>query len=332
MSQLTVEQRYTISVMYNQGEKQNKIADYIGCHKSTISRELKRNIGKRGKNAGIYDAQNAQNKTMMRHKQKSKYVKFVPEMKSFIRLQMEKDKWSPELITAKGLEKYGQFVSHETIYKWLWKMKKSNKKSDKEYKSLHKYLKHDKRRQKRGNAHQNRGCIPNRCSIEQRPDIVEKRKRFGDVEVDLVMGRNHKPGLLVITDRATLKTKLRKINTKKSDYMAKAIIKELREWSPGIKTLTYDNDLAFANHTIVNEEFGTTSYFTRPYSAQDKGTIENRIGVLRMFFPKKTDFSTISRYEIKKIEKKLNSRPVRKFSYLSPDEYFLLKSKVAFIT
>ena len=182
-------------------------------------------------------------------------------------------------------------------------MKKSNKREHKEYKTLHQDLKHHKRRQKRSKAHQNRGCIPLRKSIEERPVIVQQRRRLGDLEVDLVMGKNHRAGLLVITDRASLYSKIKKIKTKSSDYIAKEIIDVLKKSPLKPKTMTYDNDLAFAGHQFINENLGTKSYFTRPYTAQDKGTIENRIGVLRRFFPKKTDFTLISAAQIKKVEK-----------------------------
>lgn len=332
MSHLTKEQRYTIERFLKNNESQSMIAKLIGCHKSTISREIKRNVGKRGRNAKVYDSIKAQTKTDNRHKRKSKRVKFTMSMKEYIKAKLTTEKWSPEIISVKGKEKYNDFVSLESIYKWIWAMKRSNKREDLPYKLLHEGLKHGKRRQKRGNVHQNRGCIPERISIEKRPKVVDNRKRLGDMEVDLVIGKNHKPGLLVIIDRATLKTVLCKIESKEANYIANKIVNKSKNWKPWIKTLTYDNDLAFASHKLVNEKLKTQSYFTHPYSAQDKGTIENRIGTLRRFFPKKTDFTKVTTQEVKKVEKYLNSRPVRKFDYLSPDEYFIKKLNVAFIT
>lgn len=332
MSQLTAEQRYTIEVLLKKGESQTTIAELIGCHKSTISREIKRNTGSRGTNAKVYIAKTAQHKTESRHRFKTKKQRFTSEMKDYIVLRLMVEKWSPEIIAVKGLEQFKEFVSLETIYKWIWEMKGSKKRENRPYKYLFKELRHGRRRQKRGNVHQNRGCIPNRNSIEERPKIVEDRKRLGDLEVDLVMGKNHQPGLLIITDRATLKTSISKIKTKGAKYISKRIIKKLIPWKKWLKTLTYDNDLSFTNHVCVNKELGTQSYFTRPYSAQDKGTIENRIGVIRRFFPKKTDFNKVTYAEVQKVEKYINSRPVRKFDYLSPDEYFSKKLEVAFIT
>ena len=93
---------------------------------------------------------------------------------------------------------------------------------------------------------------------------------------------------------------------------------------PDIKTMTFDNDLAFSQHEKIATALGIKTYFTRPYTSQDKGTVENRNGLIRQFFPKKTDFNLVDTREIRRVEKMINSRPVRKFAYLTPDEVYLL--------
>lgn len=175
-------------------------------------------------------------------------------------------------------------------YQWIWKTKHSHRKEHQPYQQLHQELKHGRRHRKRGNYHENRGCIPDRLWIEKRPALVEKCKRVGDVEVDLVLGMNHQPGLLVITDRASLKTSLTKIETKASAKIAKTIIRKMKPCQHWIKTMTSDNDLAFAKHQKINEVLGTKSFFTHPYTSQDNGTVENRIGVIRRFFSKENRF------------------------------------------
>jgi IS30 family transposase len=97
-----------------------------------------------------------------------------------------------------------------------------------------------------------------------------------------------------------------------------------------LKTITFDNDQTFRYHEEIAKILNVETYFTRPYTSQDKGTVENRNGVIRMFFPKRTDFTLISKFEVKRVEKEINNRPVRKFGYLSPNEIFSrLKSSVA---
>ena len=170
----------------------------------TICRELKRNIAKRGRGAGRYGAELSQRKTDYREKKKNKAKRFTSKMKRFVRKQLKAQRWSPELISKKGKQKYGDFVSAETIYSYLWMCKKSNKKQYAQDKDLHQYLRHNKRYAKRSKTKQNRGKIPNRTPIEQRPKIVDKRNRLGDIEVDLMMGTKHRPGLIVLTDRSTI--------------------------------------------------------------------------------------------------------------------------------
>ena len=329
--QLSPEQRYTIECLLKEGYKQVDIADVIDVNKSTISRELKRNVNKRGRHAGQYNSKRAQTKTNKRHKQKSKHKRLEEWHLKYIRERIKKDRWSPEYISERGKLLYGDFVSHETIYTYIWMCKASNKKNYREDKDLHEFLRHHKRRQKRKNSKQNKGCIPNRVSIEKRPKIINDRKRIGDLEIDLMMGANHKPGLIVITDRKTIETKLIKITTKKAKVIAKKIIEKMKGEKGKIHTVTFDNDLAFADHQKIARLLNIKTYFTRPYTSQDKGTVENRIGVIRRFFPKGTDMSKVHHSTIRSVETKLNNRPLRKFNYLTPLEKKKSIRKVALI-
>ena len=240
------------------------------------------------------------------------------------------EKWSPELISATWKREKKSGVSHESIYKFLWETKFGNKKKDKKYKQLYKHLKHSKRRRKRGSYKDNRGLIPNRVSIEKRSVLVERRKRLGDIEVDLIIGKNHKGGLLVMLDRATLITTIDKIKSKKPKHIKQLILKRMKS-NKHIKTMTFDNDQAFSLHKEIADELNIKTYFTRPYTSQDKGSVENRNGVIRRFYPKKTDFDNISNNDVKKVETMINNRPVRKFGYKTPNEVYLLKAKVALI-
>lgn len=329
--QLSPEQRYTIECLLVEGYKQYQIADAIGVNASTISRELKRNVNKRGKHANIYNCTRAQQKAQSRHKIKPKCRRLEEWHLKYIREKLRVERWSPEYISSRGKLEMGDFVSHETIYTYIWKCKSSNKRKYKKDKDLHKYLRHHKRRQKRKNSKQNKGCIPERVSIEKRPKIVNERKRKGDLEVDLMMGSNHKPGLIVLTDRKTIETKLIKITTKKAKVIAAKIIEKLKSEKAKLHTLTFDNGLEFADHQKIAKLLNVKTYFTRPYTSQDKGTVENRIGVIRRFFPKGTDMSKVHHNTIKSVERKLNNRPLRKFKYLTPLEKKKSIRKIALI-
>lgn len=319
-NQLTQEQRYKIECLAGLGFNQSEIADRVGCNKSTISRELKRNTAKRGLGAGSYRAEWAQTKADKREKEKKKHKRLTEKMLRYISVKLKQERWSPEIISVKGKEQFGAFVSHETIYKYIWLCKHSQKSKYKKDKELYKYLRHNKRYSKRSKRKQNRGKIPNRTSIEQRPWIVDERIRLGDMEVDLMMGSKHKAALIVIIDRCSLEVDLVKINSKKAQYISRAIIKKLKSKKSLLQTITFDNDMAFALHEKVEEQLNADTYFTRPYTSQDKGSVENRIGVIRRFFPKGMDMTKVHHSTIKAVERKLNNRPVRKFDYLTPTE------------
>ncbi len=321
--QLTPEQRYQIQALINEGFSQTYIADKIGCHKSTISRELQRNIPQRGKGAKIYVAQKAQAKAELRHAQKSKSIAFTDQLKTQAFNLLKNERFSPEFISAHWKKKNIDGVSHETIYKFIWECKHTNKRKNKKFKTAYRYLKHGKRRRKRGNYTDTRGNIPNRVPIDKRPKVVQQRKRVGDIEVDLIMGKNHQSALLVTVDRATLHTTISKLKGKNAGTISKKITKRLKSYNMKIHTITFDNDKAFVFHETIAKELNAKAYFTRPYTSQDKGTIENRNGVIRLFFPKKTDFNTIAYKEIKRVETKINNRPIRKFNYLSANEMML---------
>ncbi len=329
-TQLSLVQRYQIESLLKVGLTQKLIAEQIGVHPSTVGRELRRNTALRGRTAGEYVASNAQRKTDLRHQQKPKQVLFTGNMKRHAVKKLMVDKWSPELISVKGKESGECPISHEWLYQWIWQSKHGNKRKDRSYKKLYMYLKHGRRRRKRGNSKDGRGVIENRVPIEKRPKIVTKRKRLGDIEVDLMMGKNHKGALLVMTDRASLDTRIKKLKGKTSKEVAAAIIKKLSNSSYDLHTLTFDNDKAFTDHLEIGKELNVDIYFTRPYTSQDKGTVENRIGVIRRFFPKKTDLTFITHQQVREVEQKLNNRPVRKFNYQTPNQ--VLQGKIALIT
>jgi IS30 family transposase len=317
--QLNLAQRYKIEALLEAEQTQTAIATLLQVNKSTISRELSRNIGSRGRCAGVYNAARAERKTANRHKAKIKSFKLTDELKSAARDWLITEKLSPELISYKWKEKGIAGVSHETLYKWIWEAKSSHHRKFVLDSLLYKELRHGKRRRKRGNYKDTRGSIKNRVPMSERPSCVETRERIGDLEVDLMMGAHHKSALLVITDRATLITGIEKLESKNAALVSSKIIEKLSRFdSSWVKTITFDNGKEFSQHEKIAKALNAKSYFTRPYTSQDKGTVENRIGVIRRFFPKKTDLREISHQKVREVERMINIRPVRKFNYLSP--------------
>jgi IS30 family transposase len=323
---LSEEQRYQIHALLLTGLSQKRIANIIGKSESCISRELKRNTPSKGRGAFEYRAINAVRLSKIRQRKKPKKERFTEEMKIYIRQKLMNEHWSPEIISHEGKNELGDFISHEWIYQWIWICKSRARPNDR---NLYKYLAHCKRRKRRGHIRETRGIMINRVSIEQRPKIVEKRKRLGDIEVDLMMGKKLSGAILVALDRTSLQSRLRLLRDRNSNVI-ESTLKKMYKRTNWIKTITFDNDKAFMRHESIAEHFGAKAYFTRPYTSQDKGSVENRIGVIRRFFPKGIDLRKVTDKQVKLVEQLINNRPVRKFKYKTPNQIF--SEKIALTT
>lgn len=307
-TQLCNEERIKIEVLLRQGLPYRAIARELHRSVSTISREVKRN------KAGTYSAQRAQQKTLRRHRQKRKHTVFDEAMKRFIAEKLQSERLSPELISVVGKQHRSDFICAEWIYQWIWGVKCSQKRTDRCYSHLYEYLRHAHRKRKRGNRRRMRGNIIGRQWIDERSLAAELRKQQGHLECDLMLGKDRKPGLLVVLDRKTRKTWIRRLKSKDSGYVIDKV-KRIAH-SSGARTITFDNDQSFALHYKLT----LPTFFTHPYSSQEKGSVENRIGLIRMFFGKKTDFTLVSAAQVKKVETLINNRPLRMFGYKTPNE------------
>ena len=309
---LSLEERTKIEVLLHQGLSLSAVARLLGRPVSTVSREVKRN------GPSVYKAARASCFTRVRHREKRKYSVFDEGMKMFIVKQLIDKRLSPELIAVEGKTMRSDFICAEWIYQWIWKMKFSQRSADKVYQGLFKYLRHASRKRKRGNKRNRRGNILERVWIDQRPGLADKRARKGDLECDIMLGRDRKPGLLVALDRRSRKTWIRKLKTKNAAYvmgLIQSIVSECGE----VKTLTFDNDQSFAEHYRLHP-LDIKTFFTHPYSSQEKGSVENRIGLIRMFFPKQTEFAKVGAAYVKKVETMINNRPLRMFNYKTPNQ------------
>ena len=272
--QLDLNDRHKIKALLDGGHCQAKIAEIIGVHKSAISREFSRNTASRGRYAKEYRPELAHRKTSQRHTNKRKCIRFTEDLKEDAIDWLTNEKLSPELISGRWEVMGIDGVSHEAIYQWIWRVKGQK---DPAISKLYKHLRHGRRQRKRGNYNDSRGILKARVSNEERPEVVEERSRLGDLEGDFMVGKAHKSALLVLTDRATLLTRLKSVATRQANVTEAAIVDCLaRLPKPFVKTLTLDNDKGFANHQSIADTLDADVYFTRPYTSQDKGTVENR--------------------------------------------------------
>lgn len=313
--QLSREERSKIEVLLHQGYSYSKIAYLLSRSVSTISREVRRNSLK------SYSCSVASALASKRHQQKRKHSVFDLAMKTFISQKLMGERLSPELICHEGRKLMPHFISQEWVYQWIWKMKFSQKRHDKPFVGLFKYLRHASRKRKRGNRRSQRGNILERRWIDERPAVVEKRKRTGDLECDIMLGKDRSPGLLVALDRRSRKTWIRRLKTKDARQVTSLIKGICKAGGAAVRSITFDNDQSFAQHYRLHP-LGIKTFFTHPYSSQEKGSVENRIGLIRMFFNKKTDFSKVTANQVKKVEDLINNRPLRMFNYQSPNELY----------
>lgn len=325
MKHLTVEERYVISMMKEEGKSQREIAPKIGKSESTVCRELARNCDKR---SGKYHYQLAQQKYRKRIKEKPKHIRFTPEIKHFVESKI-KDDFSPEQIVGVAKKEGIPCVSHERIYQHLWSDKKQGG-------TLYTHLRtRGKRYRKRGNKKDRRGIIPHRIDISQRPAIVDEKSRVGDFEIDTVIGKNHQGALLTINERKTGLVKIIKVPAKESALVADAAIAALMPYKGILHTITVDNGKEFARHFKISQQLNIDFYFAKPYHAWERGANENLNGLIRQYFPKKTDFRKITEKEVQRVENILNNRPRKRLNFVSPNEIFnqfINQTKIAFVT
>ena len=305
-TQLTKEQRYQISALLKTGHSQTEIAKAIGKSRSTISRELKRNHGRRG-----YRPKQADQKALDRRD------KAVPRIRQadweWIEHLVCQD-WSPEQIHVHVLSVYGWQVSHEWIYQHILQDKKMGG-------NLYQHLRCHKKRRKRYGKYDRRGCIPGRVSIDERPAVVNERKRMGDWEVDTIFGRKKQQAIVTLTERKSRFTLLRKVTQKTSQEVGNALIELLRPYP--VSTITCDNGKEFVEHQRISHELNAQVYFAHPNSAWERGTNENTNGLIRQYFPKGSDFSKITEHEIIYVMNRLNHRPRKCLGFISPVEVML---------
>jgi IS30 family transposase len=193
----------------------------------------------------------------------------------------------------------------ETIYKYIWQDKRRGGYLFKQLRTK------GKKYRKRGHLKDNRGLISDRVDIDKRPVEVEDKVRLGDLEIDLVIGKNHKGALLTINDRVSGLLFMGKIENKEATTVEAKTIQLLKDWKPLIKTITSDNGKEFANHKTISDSLDIDFYFAKPYHSWERGANENMNGLIRQYFPKKSNFDLITKSETNKVIQILNNRRQR---------------------
>jgi len=320
---LTSEERDKITVLQGEGLSIRKIAKELGRSPSTISRELNRPeaLFFRGKYIGSQTDTRVKNNWKHTHKRENPYLK-DKSVKRFIESSL-KFGYSPAIISSMLKQKFDIKLSHETIYIYIYTPKRN----------LTQFL----LRRKFGRKHRRMRLIkqgtgkniPNRVDIDLRDKLANLRIEIGHFECDSVesgrqRGQKRNSCLTVMVDRASRKTIIKKTTSKTSVETTKSILKAMKPYQNTIKSITYDNGSEFAKHEKINKELNIKSYFCKPYHSWEKGTVENINGLIRRFFPKGTNFDTITEEAISYVEDWINNRPMKILNYMTPNQKFQL--------
>ena len=307
--QLTSEQRYKISVLLQNRTKQKEIAKAINVSPSTVSREIRRNSGVRGR----YNWETAQANAVQTKRKKPGNHSINKDVMEEAKHLLVTEQWSPEQISG-VLAKDGKYISHETIYRMIRKDKAEGG-------TLYKHCRHKLKRRARPVGGR-RISIPNRTSISERPAEVDG-KRFGDFEMDTIVGRGNHGAIVTLIERSTSMLFMRKLKKgKNAKELARTVIHLLSPFKEHVKSITTDNGTEFACHEMIGKSLGVTIYFADPYASWQKGAIENANGLIRQYVPKTETFEHVSHQQITKYSKKINIRPRKKLEFKTPHECF----------
>lgn len=293
---LALKDRYQLELLLKSGSSKRSIARVLNVSHSTVVRELKKTVHG-------YEAEKAELVTKKRRKNRSNKRK---KIQGKLRLEVEKrllKLWSPEQIAADL-----KVVSHQSIYRFI-------KFDHPQMRSRLRILRKQRNRSQKGWG-TNRELVRDRMFIDERPKIVEARKRLGDFERDTVLGKFNSTSLLTIVDRRSRLLKLALIEEKSSELIHKATVRLLK--NEIVHTLTNDNSTEFAQHKKTAKELKTKIYFSKAYRSWERGTNENTNGLLRQYFPRKTEIGYPTKNELKRIELELNTRPRKCLGWKTP--------------
>ncbi len=313
---LLLAEREKISIWKAKGLSLRKIAKRLGRNVSSISRELKRNAPPR--RPGRYLPARAHARATLRNQISRTHLRLKkPELRRYV-LRKLRQGLSPEQIAGQlHQEKSKISISHEAVYQFIY--------SEARY-LIPLLARSHRKRLRRWHSHNHRKShIPQRVSITLRPAIVKARDQYGHWEMDTIISRQSKASILVMVERKSRLVKLAWLPQKSAPNTRMAINRRLGQFSKGLRrTITYDNGSENVEHLQVNAVLGTRSFFCLPFHSWEKGTVENTNGLIRRFYPKKTDFANITPAQVRRVERILNGRPRKCLGFKTPEQVFRL--------
>jgi transposase, IS30 family len=310
--QLSPEERYMLAALRRQGLNQAEIARTLGRHRSTVCREVRRNSTRAD---GHYRAFTAQERTQGRRSRSRRNRRFSDEDFALVEGLLCRQ-WSPEQV-AGHLRRQGQLlISHETIYRHVWRDKREGG-------TLHTHLRGArKRRRKRYGAYDSRGRLAGKRMISERPAEVEARSDVGHWEADTVMGAGSKDCVVTLVERKTGLVLIGKLADRTAEGLSRRAVGLMRRREGRFETVTADNGTEFHDYRRVERLTGAAFYFARPYHSWERGSNENANGLIRQYLPKGVSMAGLSQQRCNAIARKLNTRPRKRLGFRTPLECF----------
>lgn len=309
--QLTAAQRGVIEGLLHTHCTLKEIAKILGVSSSTVSREIKKRKTPKGYLADIAQLDYKRRRRKCRQKRKMDYS---PRQK-YVCKKLQQG-WSPEQISGrlKLEEKDDLYVCPESIYQWLYENDWAKEEN------LYQYLRLGRKKRKKQTGRSVHRCkIPNRVSIDDRPEIVDQRTELGHWEGDSVVYPD-KYAINTLNDLYAGLVRFTKLKRKTAELTAQAIVKRLKK--TGGKTLTLDNGMEFTDHEKVTRATGVSVFFADPYASWQRGSNENTNMLLRGYLPKRCDISDLSQEELDDIAEELNNRPRKRLGFRTPNEVY----------
>ena len=306
--QLTVEERYALSALRRQGCTQAQIARALDRHRSTISREVRRNSRK----GGGYRPSTTHDFARWRRSRSRRNQRFGPADWAMVVAYLRQG-WSPEQIAGR-LRKDGVLsISHESIYRYVWLDKR---RGGSRYKLLRQA---GKKRRKRYGAYDSRGRLAGKRHISERPPEVELRRSIGHWEIDTVLGSG-RPCIATLVERSTGYLLIGKMRARTTAELNRATLALIAQAPLPVTTITADNGTEFHGYAELEAATGARFFFATPHRSWERGSSENTNGLIRQYLPKRKSMAHLSQDRCNDIAKRLNTRPRKRLDYRTPEE------------
>lgn len=324
-NRITLSERVEIYRHIQSGKSDRFIAEYLGRHHSTISREIKRNIyPSHYIPIHGYGVIRAQEKSEIRasSRRESKCKLSRNHRLREVVLEKLRLRWSPVQISKYLSITYKEDpqmqISHESIYTYVYILGRGSLK-----KELYSYLRQKKLVRNYYKREEHQREFEDMISIEERPASVAMRTIPGHWEGDLIIGKEQKSAIGSIVERTTRFLILVPLKSRDAETVRKAFSRELKQLPKEVRlSLTYDQGSEMSQHKLFTKQTKMKVYFAHPHSPWERGTNENTNMLIRDFFPKGIDFNQVPRYKIKKVQTMLNERPRKILDWENPATVF----------